>query len=91
MAKFNLKRSSMLLGAAVVMLSASAGYRDVTGQYMQNPAFFPGWQGAIAQVGEGVGEVWAGAFNLYQVLPDMPAGEYELKANAFYRCGNTVY
>lgn len=91
MAKFNMKRSSMLLGAAAVMLSATAGYRDVTGQYMQNPAFLPGWQGAIAAVGEGVGEVWAGAFNLYQVLPDMPAGEYELTVNAFYRCGNNDF
>ena len=93
MVKFNLKRSSMLLGAAAVMLSASAAdtYRDVTGQYMQNPAFLPGWQGAIAAVGEGVGEVWCGAFNLYQVLPDMPAGEYVLTANAFYRCGNNEF
>ncbi|MDE5848755.1 MAG: hypothetical protein K2H38_01265 [Muribaculaceae bacterium] len=82
-----MKRSSMLLGAAVVMLSATAGYRDVTGQYMTNPAFLPGWQGALTAVGEGVGEVFNGAFNLYQVLPDMPAGEYVLTANAFYRCG----
>ena len=87
MAKFNMKRSSMLLGAAVVMLSATAGYRDVTGQYMTNPAFLPGWQGALTAVAEGVGEVYNGAFNLYQVLPDMPAGEYVLTANAFYRCG----
>ncbi len=91
MANFNMKRSSMLLGAAALVLSATAGYRDVTGQYMQNPAFFPGWQGAIAAVGEGVGEVWCGAFNLYQVLPDMPAGEYELSVNAFYRCGNNDF
>ena len=88
MAKFNMKRSSMLLGAAAVMLTAgAAGYRDVTGQYMTNPAFLPGWQGALTAVGEGVGEVYNGAFNLYQVLPDMPAGEYVLTANAFYRCG----
>ncbi|MDE6741997.1 MAG: hypothetical protein K2J58_06670 [Muribaculaceae bacterium] len=88
MAKFNMKRSSMLLGAAAVMLTAgAAGYRDVTGQYMQNPAFLPGWQGALTDVQLGVGEVFNGAFNLYQVLPDMPAGEYVLTANAFYRCG----
>lgn len=92
MAKFNLKRSSMLLGAAAVVLTAgAAGYRDVTGQYMTNPAFLPGWQGGIAAVGEGVGEVWCGAFNLYQVLPDMPAGEYELTVNASYRCGNNDF
>lgn len=84
-----MKRSSMLLGAAALVLSATAGYRDVTGQYMQNPAFFPGWQGALTDVNVnvGVGEVYNGAFNLYQVLPDMPAGEYVLTANAFYRCG----
>ena len=87
MAKFNMKRSSMLLGAAVVMLSATAGYRDVTGQYMVNPAFLPGWQGALTDVQWGVGEVYNGAFNLYQVLPDMPAGEYTLTVNASYRCG----
>ncbi len=92
MANFNLKRSAMLLGAAAVMLSAgAAGYRDVTGQYMQNPAFFPGWQGALTFIGDGVGEVYNGAFNLYQVLPDMPAGDYVLTANAFYRCGNNEF
>lgn len=89
MANFNLKRSSMLLGAAAVMLSAGAAdtYRDVTGQYMVNPAFLPGWQGALTDVQWGVGEVYNGAFNLYQVLPDMPAGEYTLTVNASYRCG----
>lgn len=66
-------------------------YHDVTGKYMQNPAFLPGWQGASPTVSEGVGEVWCSAFNLYQVLPDMPAGEYVLTANAFYRCGNNDY
>lgn len=82
----------MLLGAAAVMLTAgAAGYRDVTGQYMTNPAFFPGWQGALTDVANGVGEVWCGAFNLYQVLPDMPAGEYVLSVNAFYRCGNNDF
>ncbi|MBD5421044.1 MAG: hypothetical protein HDR47_07415 [Bacteroides sp.] len=91
MAKFNLKRSSMLLGAAVMMLSATAGYRDITGQYMQNPAFLPGWQGALTDVQWEVGEVYNGAFNLYQVLPDMPAGEYVLSANASYRCGNNDF
>ena len=92
MAKFNLKRSSMLLGAAAMMFTAgAAGYRDVTGQYMQNPAFFPGWQGAITDVVNGVGEVYNGAFNLYQVLPDMPAGEYTLSVNASYRCGNNDF
>ena len=93
MKNFNFKRSAMFLGAAAVLMSASAAdtYRDVTGQYMKNPAFFPGWQGAITDVVNNVGEVYNGAFNLYQVLADMPAGEYELTVNAFYRCGTNDY
>ncbi|MDE6769732.1 MAG: hypothetical protein K2J78_08435 [Muribaculaceae bacterium] len=93
MVKFNFKRSAMLLGAAAVMLSAGAAgtYRDVTGQYMKNPAFLPGWQGALTDVQWEIGEVFNGAFNLYQVLPDMPAGEYILTVNAFYRCGWNEY
>lgn len=85
-----MKRSIMLLGAAAVVATAAAD-RDVTGIYMTNPAFFPGWQGAIAAVDKGVGEVWNGAANLYQVLPDMPAGEYVLTVDAFYRCGDNEY
>ncbi len=93
MVNFNFRRSAMLFGAAAVMLTAGAAgtYRDVTGQYMKNPAFLPGWQGALTGVGEEVGEVYNGAFNLYQVLPDMPAGEYVLTANALYRCGWNEY
>ncbi len=66
-------------------------YEDVTAQYLQEPAYFPGWQGVLGAVNEGVGESWNGAFNLYQVLKDMPAGEYTLTANAFYRCGNNDF
>ncbi len=85
-----MKRSMMLFGAAAVAATAAAD-RDVTGLYMTNPAFFPGWQGAITDVVNGVGEVYNGAANLYQVLPDMPAGEYVLTADAFYRCGYNDY
>lgn len=87
-----MKRSMMLLGAAAIAVSASADtYRDVTGLYMTNPAFLPGWQGAITATADGVGEVYNGAANLYQVLLDMPAGEYVLTADAFYRCGTNDY
>ena len=87
-----MKRSLMLLGAAAIAASASADtYRDVTGLYMTNPAFLPGWQGAITATADGVGEVYNGAANLYQVLLDMPAGEYVLTADAFYRCGTNDY
>lgn len=83
-----MKRSLMLLGAAALVATANAGaYRDVTAQYITNHNYAGGWKGAITNISEGVGEVYDGAFNLYQVLPDMPAGEYTLTVNAFYRCG----
>lgn len=92
MANIYIKRSALLLGAAAIAASATAGaYRDVTGQYMNEPAWIPGWQGALAATSDGVGEVWNGAFRLYQTLPDMPAGEYTLKADALYRCGNNDF
>ena len=92
MLKNYIKRSVMLLGAAAVVTTASAdGYVDVTRTYMKETAYLPGWQGVIGAVGEGVGEVWNGAFRLYQNLGEQPAGEYTLTCNAFYRCGSNVF
>lgn len=92
MLKVYMKRSLMLLGAAAVVATAYAGaYRDVTAQYIQNHNFAGGWQGALTNIDKGVGEVYNGAFNVYQTLPDMPAGEYTLTVNAFYRCGNNDF
>lgn len=91
MLKNYIKRSLVLFGAAAVAATASADYVDVTNQYMKEPCYLPGWQGVVSAVGEGVGEVWNGAFRLYQVLNDAPAGEYTLTCNAFYRCGNNDF
>ncbi len=95
MLKNYFKRSVMLLGAVAVIATASAdgGYRDVTLKYMKNPAFFPGWQGAITAIADGVGETYNGAFNLYQTIPaeQAPAGKYTLTCNAFYRCGTNDF
>lgn len=88
-----MKRNLLLAGAAVAMaVSANAGnWVDVTHKYVKEPAYLPGWQGVIGAVGEGVGEVWNGAFRLYQVVPDAPAGNYTLTCNALYRCGTNEY
>lgn len=88
-----MKRSLMLLSAAAFVATASAEgkFVDVTHQYLKETSYIPGWQGVIGAVGEGVGEVWNGAFRLYQVVADAPAGEYTLTCNAFYRCGNNDY
>ena len=92
MLKVYMKRSLMLLGAAAVVATANAGaYRDVTAEYIVNHNCAGGWQGAITNIAEGVGEVYNGAFNIYQTLPDMPAGEYTLTVNAFYRCGTNDF
>lgn len=88
-----MKRSLMLLGAAAFVATAGAEgtFVDVTNQYIKEATYMPGWQGVIGATGEGVAEVWNGAFRLYQVLNDMPAGEYKLSCNAFYRCGNNDF
>lgn len=92
MLKNYMKRSILLLGAAAAVVTADAqAYRDVTGQFLVNPTYIPGWQGALTATANGVAEVYNGAFNLYQVLPDMEAGTYTLKADAFYRCGNNDF
>ncbi len=92
MVKNYMKRSLMLLGASAVVFGASAGsFVDVTNKYLKEPCYMPGWQGVISSVNAGVGEVWNGAFRAYQILPDMPAGEYTLTANALYRCGNNDF
>lgn len=88
-----MKRSLMLFGAAAFAASALAEttFVDVTNKYLKEAAYLPAWQGAVGATGEGVAEIWNGAFNVYQVLPDMPAGQYTLTVNAFYRCGNNDF
>lgn len=93
MVKNYMKRGFMLLGAAAFAMGAYADgdYVDVTHKYLKDAAYLPAWQGVVSATNEGVAEIWNGAFRTYQVLPDMPAGEYTLTANAFYRCGNNDY
>lgn len=79
----------MLLGVAAFTASAFAdgAFVNVTREYVQEPCYLPGWEGMITGYGEGVAEVWNGAFRAYQDLGIMPAGEYTLTADALYRCG----
>ena len=88
-----MKRGIMLLGVAAMVSSANAdgGYVDVTNLYMKEATYMPGWQGVAGATGEGVCEVWNGAFRLYQVLRNVPAGDYTLTVDAFYRCGNNDF
>lgn len=87
------KRGALMLGAAAVAASAYAGgYVDVSRHYMKDLNYYMGgWQGFVGNTAEGVGEVFGGAFDCYQYIDDLPAGEYTLSANAFYRCGTNEY
>ncbi len=88
-----IKRGAMALGAIAMVASANAqgAYVDVTNQYLKDVTYIPGWQGVIGEVGDGVGGVFNGAFRLYQIVPNAPAGEYTLTCNAAYRCGNNDF
>lgn len=88
MKKNYFKLASLAMGIVAVAGTANAEWSNVNGQYMKNPAFIPGWSGALTGTTDGVAEVYNGAFELYQVINDAPAGEYTLTANAFYRYTN---
>ena len=89
-----MKKQYFMILAAAALCGASAmaeGTWHNVNYMMKNPAFIPGWSGALTATAGGVAEVYDGAFELYQVLPDMPAGEYTLTANAFYRYGGVDF
>ncbi|MDE6339452.1 MAG: hypothetical protein K2K97_06665 [Muribaculaceae bacterium] len=82
--------AALLLGAAAIVApTANAeGWRNMN-HLLPNVARSHGWRGVITggDGGRGVGEIFAGAGMVYQVVRDLPAGEYTLTANAFYRDG----
>lgn len=47
--------------------------------------------GLCRQRCNGVGEVWGGAFDCYQYIDELPAGQYTLSVDAFYRCADNDY
>ncbi|MDE5983242.1 MAG: hypothetical protein K2G92_09060, partial [Duncaniella sp.] len=75
-----IKRSALLLGAvAMIGTSAMAAQKWQPVTYLMNsPAGIPGWAGALTDVNttEGVGEIYDGAGRVYQVIENLPAGEY---------------
>lgn len=93
MKNFDFKKMAVAMGILAMAgtnAMAEGSWHNVN-HLMKNPAFIPGWSGALAATGEGVGEVWDGAFELYQVVPDAKPGKYTLTVNAFYRCGGNDY
>ena len=90
MKKNYFKHAALAMGIVAVAGSANAEWVNVNNQYLKQAAFIPGWSGALTAAADGVAEAWDAPFELYQEL-DLPAGEYTLKANAFYRYGSNDY
>ena len=69
-----------------VQANAAGGWRNMN-HLLPNVSRSTGWSGVVTGADQNVGEVFAGAGLVYQVVRDLPAGEYTLSANAFYRDG----
>lgn len=84
-----MKKHYFMFLAAAALAAGVATAEDGTWRNInykaQNMAGVPGWSGCVAVVDFGVSEWFNTAGLLYQVIPDAPAGEYTLSANAFYR------
>ncbi len=82
----------MLLAAALMAGSVSAedgAWRNINHKAPAGMSAVPGWSGNITGTADGVAEIYYSAGLAYQVIPDAPAGEYTLTANAFYRSTNS--
>lgn len=89
MKKMYFKHVALALGIVAVAGTANADWSDVSCLYLKNTSFIPGWCGSgISGFGAGAAEAWDTPFEIYQVIPDAPAGKYTLTANAFYRYGS---
>ncbi|MDE6339587.1 MAG: hypothetical protein K2K97_07355, partial [Muribaculaceae bacterium] len=80
-----------LLGSVTIVApkAEAEGWRNMN-HLLPNVSRATGWSGVVTggDGGRGVGEIFAGAGMVYQVVRDLPAGEYTLTANAFYRDGS---
>ena len=75
--------------AAMVAPAANAqGWRNVNHLLPGGVSQCTGWSGQVTGGGNNIAEIFAGAGMVYQVIPDLPAGQYTLTANAFYRDGS---
>lgn len=65
------------------------GWQDITDKII-NPDFSEGqkgWTGNFSNTNGNVAEFFNTTFNTYQILSNMPAGEYKFVINGFYRFG----
>lgn len=81
--------SAALLFGATAMISpvqadAKGGWRNMN-YLIPKVSRCTGWSGVVTGSDATVGEIFAGAGMVYQVVRDLPEGDYTLTANAFYR------
>lgn len=75
-----------------LLLEAEKGHAVDMTLFLVNPQFTDGSSGwttssAFTQADGNVAEFWNTSFNFYQVLTDLPNGEYEVGVQSFYRAG----
>ncbi len=72
---------------------ACDGYSFDLTPLLVSPAFdtgTSGWEGTVPALGAGCAEFYEKTFDIYQQLPDMPAGDYALCVQAFQRPGTAA-
>ena len=85
----------MLLALCIgTPVRAEKGWIDVTAKYLKNPGFDGNsnayWTYTSDAHSQTVRceamEFWNGTWDLYQVISNLPAGEYRMTVQAYYRC-----
>ena len=85
----------MLLALCIgTPVRAEKGWIDVTDKYLKNPGFDGNsnayWTYTSDAHSQTVRceamEFWNGTWDLYQVISNLPAGEYRMTVQAYYRC-----
>ena len=98
------KRTLAVLTAAVFVAAcamprqawAEKAWIDVTGQYLTNPGFdgnsSHGWTWTSNAHSQTLRceamEFWNGTWRLWQTIDNLPAGDYRLSVQSYYRCGD---
>ncbi|MDE5607517.1 MAG: hypothetical protein K2I64_01135 [Muribaculaceae bacterium] len=91
MMKNYFSRAALLLGAAAFIGTSVANAEETKGAWrnvnhlLTNVSGIEGWYGNATGIFDKVGEIFYGAGLFYYVVPDAPAGQYTLTAQAFNR------
>jgi len=80
---------ALAMGIVAIAGTANAEWSNVTGLYLKNTSFVPGWCGSgISEIRVNCAEAFDTPFEIYQTIPEAAAGKYTLTVSAFYRYGS---